>query len=151
MGRTSVQCRRILRAARQGRARRVSAEKFPACSTGPRISRSNVDTLFGIHPIRVRQDSVKNARECEAIRACRNHRSVTLAVPEGHCLGAIAGLQTQVKQACVRLRDCPQGAGWAGPKAEIGENCPTVTSPQRTLGHWSKGVVSQGRPFNRRR
>jgi hypothetical protein len=43
----------------------------------------------------------------------------------------------------------PAGAGWAGPKAEIGENCPAVTSPQRTLGHWSKGVVSQGRPFNR--
>src|SRR3981081_4062746 len=41
------------------------------------------------------------------------------------------------------------GAGWAGPKAEIGENRPNVTSPPRTLGRWSKGVVSQGRPFSR--
>src|SRR5260370_15303107 len=77
LGRTSVQCHRILRAARQGRARRVSAERFPACSTGPRISRANVYTLFGIHPVRVPQDSAKNARECEAIRA---HIEITEAL-----------------------------------------------------------------------
>src|SRR5260370_7733088 len=77
LGRTSVQCRRILRAARQRRAWRVSAERFLACSTGPRISRSNVDTLFGIHPIRVRQDSVKKAREGEVIQF---HDDVTQAL-----------------------------------------------------------------------